>query len=70
MASAAAHDENVLTMKDAFKYTNLIRADLRQKLKRSETNQNKVKSETQADGFVIGSSLGWLLSDKAWDEGP
>lgn len=56
--------ENELTMKDEFKWSNLITASLRQKLERVETNQNKVKSETQADGLVMGSRLGWLLSDK------
>lgn len=38
--------------------------NLREKLKRGETNQNKVKPETQADGLVMESRLGWLLSDK------
>lgn len=57
-------DENELTMKDEFKCHNLIMANFRQKLKRGETNQNKVKPETQADGLVMGSRLGWLLSDK------
>lgn len=51
-------------MKDEFKWSNLITASLRQKLERVETNQNKVKSESQADGLVMGSRLGWLLSDK------
>lgn len=63
-ASWTAPDENELTMKDEFKWSNLITASLRQKLERVETNQNKVKSETQADGLVMGSRLGWLLSDK------
>lgn len=63
-ASWTAPDENELTMKDKFKWSNLITASLRQKLERVETNQNKVKSETQADGLVMGSRLGWLLSDK------
>lgn len=63
-ASWTAPDENELTMKDEFKWCNLITASLRQKLERVETNQNKVKSETQADGLVMGSRLGWLLSDK------
>lgn len=57
-------NENELTVKDEFKCSNLITANLRQKLKRGETNQNKVKSEIQADGLVMGSRLGWLLSDK------
>lgn len=56
-------DENELTM-DEFKCSNLIMVNLRQKLKRGETNQNKVKPETQADGLVMESRLGWLLSDK------
>lgn len=38
--------------------------NLREKLKRGETNQNKVKPETQADGLVMESRFGWLLSDK------
>lgn len=63
-ASWTAADENELTMKDEFKWSNLITASLRQKLERVETNQNKVKSEAQADGLVMGSRLGWLLSDK------
>lgn len=63
-ASWTAPDENELTMKDEFKWSNLITASLRQKLERVETNQNKIKSETQADGLVMGSRLGWLLSDK------
>lgn len=63
-ASWTVPDENELTMKDEFKWSNLITASLRQKLERVETNQNKVKSETQADGLVMGSRLGWLLSDK------
>lgn len=63
-ASWTAPDENELTMKDEFKWSNLITASLRQKLERVETNQNKVKSETQADGLVMGSRLGWLLCDK------
>lgn len=57
-------DENELTMKEGFKCSNLIMANLRQKLKRGETNHNKVKPGTQADGLVMGSRLGWLLSDK------
>lgn len=57
-------NENELTMKDEFKCSNLIMVNLRQKLKRGETNQNKVKPEIQADGLVMGSRLGWLLSDK------
>lgn len=58
------HDENELTMKDEFKCSNLIVENFRQKLERGETNQNKVKPETQADGLVMGSRLDWLLSDK------
>ena len=63
-ASQTMPDENELTMKHGFKCSNLIMVNLRQKLKRGETNQNRVKPETQADGLVMGSRLGWLLSDK------
>lgn len=57
-------DGNELTMNEEFKCSNFIMANLGRKLKRGETNQNKVKPETQADGLVMGSRLGWLLSDK------
>lgn len=57
-------DENELTEKDEFKCNNLITANISQKLKRGETNQNKVKPETQADGLVMGSRLDRLLSDE------
>lgn len=57
-------DDNELSMKDGFKCSHLIMPNLREKLKRGETNQNKVKPETQADGLVMESRFGWLLSDK------
>lgn len=50
--------------------SNLILANVRQKLKRGKTKSKQSKAGTQADGLVMGSRLAWLLSDKGKDVSP